>query len=60
MDSPCFEVPFKVNFEIYHNTDAILLHDKIFHIFIHAQTGNKQVCTLEAPAKVLNMHGQEM
>ena len=25
-----------------------------------AQTGDNQICTLEAPAKVLDMHEQEM
>ena len=27
---------------------------------MYAQTGNIQVCTLEAPAKVLDMHEQEI
>ena len=38
----------------------LLYTDKIFSIFMYAQTGDNQVCTLEAPAKVLDMHEQEI
>ena len=38
----------------------LLYTDKIFSIFMCAQTGDNQICTLEAPAKVLDMHEQEM
>ena len=29
----------------------LLYTDKIFSIFMYAQTGDNQVCTLEAPSK---------
>ena len=39
----------------------MLLHtDKIFSIFMYAQTGDNQVSTLEAPSKILDIHEQEI
>ena len=38
----------------------LLYTDKIFSIFMYAQTGDNQVCTLEAPSKRLDMHEQEI
>ena len=38
----------------------LLYTDKIFGIFMCAQTGDNQVCTLEVPSKRLDMHEQEM
>ena len=32
----------------------LLYTDKIFSIYMYAQTGDNQVCTLEAPSKSLN------
>ena len=38
----------------------LLNTDKIFSIFMYAQAGDNQVCTLEAPNKVLDMDEQEI
>ena len=38
----------------------LLYTDKIFSIFMYAQTGDNQVCTLEARSKRLDMHEQEI
>ena len=38
----------------------LLYTDKIFSIFMYAQTRDNQVCTLEAPSKRLDMHEQEI
>ena len=38
----------------------LLYTDKMISIFMYAQTGDNQVCTLETPTKVLDMHEQEI
>ena len=38
----------------------LLYTGKIFSIFMYAQIGDNQVCTLEAPSKRLDMHEQEI
>ena len=38
----------------------LLNTDKIFSIFMYAQAGDNQVCTLEVPNKVLDMDEQEI
>ena len=38
----------------------LLYTDKIFSIFMCAQTGDNQVCTLEAPSKRFGYHEQEI